>query len=151
MTLSWWPGYTIPAKFAFYSLSVMASGQVVREGDQLSLDDAWRLKRPYFPTGPGRVSAATLAQLRGLILREGFFELSACYGCIVDFDARMIEVDLDGRRHRVGFLKLDDESVPLTRAQAILRLWYGALAAITKHDPAEFTDAGDARILARKR
>lgn len=122
----------------FYVISVEPSGVVRRTG----------VVPPEFPDLVGRISAATSAELHGLLARERFFTLRQNYGCAPDLGYRRIEVVLGKRRQAVTFC-VGQAYLPLRDVQALLRIWYSTLTTLSKKGAVPVWEI-DKRILAAK-
>jgi hypothetical protein len=122
----------------FYVISVEPSGVVRRTG----------VVPPEFPDSVAGISDATSAELRGLLARERFFALRQNYGCAPDLGYRRIEVVLGKRRQAVTFC-VGQTDLPLRDVQALLRIWYGTLTALSKKGAVPVWEI-DKRILAAK-
>jgi hypothetical protein len=126
LRLSDWRGF---GEGAFF-LTMIPAGEVTRVGDA--------------PLGPKYVAPDARQQLRRLLIRERFFELSDEYGdAVIEGRVRRVTVRLDGRHHSVAVNDLNAADKPVAEIRRALRVWYGALAALS--------DPGSVQIEAQDR
>ena len=104
-----------------FAVSMSAAGLVEHSGYSLGV----------LPAMARSVSRARRRDLVALLKRWRYFEMRSNYGCGVDVPYRRIGAVLNGHRWGVKFC-LDGTDVRPEDAQALLHVWWGAMAALSR-------------------